>query len=439
MTINISRRFRNSPGVLVPQNRGMGEIAQRKIEHEVGRANRQYLEAARTDGYQLRIWDRTSGSVRCTCNKVRAAEPPLGARPSSAADNYDERVGDNPRDSLDYERTFQTTTPLGPFTLRDSRKADYEDGIIPNTPNDLPEFNPDEDEFQEEFLGGDFDIDTDEPADEDAQRRQLGAMHRAILGVDKYRCPICFGTGYVDAYLFLSGRRYVLDASEQYPFTLQAVTINTREAPNHFEIADLSAEAIWTVEFPAWFETVSSVRLFNNFELAQRLKITYREHGTSDEWQKFDANVLNQRKGQASKLDIRVSLSEKVINGIETFTHIEILYEYVPLPLGQIPQLNRATALFSREDILSVECEVEPTVGYVHKESVMELALDGTIWRIGNVTNNRTSKNQLFGYRMEITLVQSSEQISLLRVRNPENIDHTRSTYRGLERVQGKP
>ena len=437
MTINISRRFRNSPGILVPQNRGMGEIAQRKIEHVVGQANRQYLEAARTDGYQLRVWDRTAGSVRCTCNKTQAVEKPLGAR-DTALDNYNALTGKNPRETFDYPQTAQTLSPLGPFVLRDSRNT-YDDGIIPNKPNAVPPFDPQEDEFQDEFLGGDFDIDTDLPSDEDAQRRQLGAMHRAILGVDKYRCPICFGTGYVDAYLFLSGRRYVLDASEQYPFTLQAVTIDATEIPNQFEIADISAEAIWTVEFPAWFENVSSVRLFNNFELAQRLKLTYREHGTTDEWVKFDADVLNQRKGQASHLDIRVSLSEEVVDGFVTFTHIEILYEYVPLPLGQIPQLNRANALFSREDILTVECEVEPTVGYIHKESVMELALDGTIWRIGNVTNNRTSKNQLFGYRMEITLVQSSEQISLLRVRNPENIDHTNAPYSGLTRVQGKP
>ena len=429
----IGRRTRNP--VLLPQNRGLSQIAQRRLEQMVGQANRATQEAIDTDGYLVRIWRRQRGSIRCTCNQnFQLADPP---------DLSNEMLADDPEWSGDTnERTFDRITsppplgtgPLGSVVLRDSHLP-YDEQQIPNLPQ--PETLVTEGS-QNEYTGEEYDFEDTDFDNNELQQRQIGSLQRHILGVQKFRCPICFGTSYTDTYNFASGYRYLFDASGFIDFSLEQVSINMESVPHQFELSGPEDAVVWTIQFPTFFETVSAIRIFDVFDPAQGVHAEFKEAQTNDQWLRLTPEALIQLRGQSKTLLIRVVPSQAQLDNQVTFTHLEVVYETTKLPRAQIPQLNRNTTLFSFEDILSVDCEIDPKVGFIRKESVLEVISQGSLWKIGNTTNKQTAGKQLFGYQLEMTLIQGSEQVSIIRVQNSEQLRPLNANYAGLETIQGQ-
>ena len=285
-----------------------------------------------------------------------------------------------------------------------------------------------------DYDGEEYDIEGLDNVEDELQKRHLGSIQRHILGVQKFRCPICFGTSYTDSYICSFGRRYLLDASNHFEFKTEGVEIDLNSVPHSFILSGKEQHITWTVSFPARFTKISSIRLLNGFKPAQNLQALYRKTKTTDEWQPLTVTNLVSLQGTETVLDIKVEVIDPDINTIHKFTHVEIIYETVELPKAQIPQLNRSNTLFSAEDIISTEAEIDPKVGYIRKESVLEVVEQGSLWKIGSITNNTTADSRLFGYRLDMTLVHESEQISLLKLGHSANI-HV--SYAGLESRQG--
>lgn len=430
MPTTIGRRRRNR--VLLPQNRGLSAIAQRKLEQVVGQANRAGQEAINTDGYPVRIWKRQSGSIRCTCNQNYA----LGD------DTSNDALADDPQwDGDTNEKTFERSDslpplnfgPLGSIVLRDSDRP-YDSGIIPNHPRPKPSL----DDIDREFTGEEYEFDDEFEQDpNDLQRRHLGNLQRHILGTQKFRCPICFGTSYTDTYIFGAGHRYIFDASGQIPFKLVGGSIDPKGVPHRFELSGPNDAIIWRVTFPPYYVKVASVRIFDGFDRALGVHAEWRTADTVDEWVELTPITLEALRNNSQEIEIRVTPLEAQLDDTLGFTHLEVNYEVVELPRAQIPQLNRANTLFSPEDILSIEAEIDPIVGWLRKESILEVASHGTIWKIGNITNRQTAGKQLFGYQLEMTLMHASEQSSILRISN-SSAAATHAPFAGLEQVQGE-
>ena len=219
----------------------------------------------------------------------------------------------------------------------------------------------------------------------------------------------------------------------QIPFKLVGATLDLEGVPHRFEVNGLDDHVVWTVTFPAYFERIASLRIYDGFDRALGLTAEYRKQGEQT-WAPLNVMALAMLQAQRLTLEVRIRPTEVVANQVFGFTHMEINYETVDLPYAQIPQLNRANQLFSPEDILSIEAEIDPIVGHIRKESILEVASHGSIWKIGNITNRQTAGRQLFGYQLEMTLMHASEQSTILRVSTSSDVH---ATYAGLEPKQG--
>jgi hypothetical protein len=413
----------------------MSAVAQRKIDESVGRWNRKYQEAIKTDGWVVYVWNRTRGSIRCTCTQPQASIHEINAEPVPLDPT---ELINEPEKAFD--KLPQTDSRYSPQSSMTGFKVRGQKNDLSSLKDNQP-IPPNPEPVQE---GGQMDVlhsgqfDSVEPELDlnEAAKQRLKEISFLVNGGDKTPCGICLGTGYTDGYRFCSGKRIILDASEAAKYISEGVTVDTKQAPFRFQAQGVGTTLTWQYRMPAYYEDILAVRLWNDRKKVYGMEVHCRQVGTSTWFPCTRAQLLTY-KGTETLLEFRVRCEQTNLDGVLTdFTHLEILMQQTRLPYAQFEQLDKNTNFEIVEALVTLNCEIEPIVGRLERESIVEMQKNGLVWKLTDVKNQQTANNQLFSYVLEIRLVQSSEPSYVLRV--GKNYEQLYYPFRNLERVQGE-
>jgi hypothetical protein len=225
-----------------------------------------------------------------------------------------------------------------------------------------------------------------------------------------------------------------LDAASSRPgvnLTISGADINFDTRPFSFNLSDSPDYVLWSLEIPQHLE-VPSVRIFDNDKLTNHFVLEGKLHSGST-WEIASPTWIQSKVGQL--VDLRIKLVETLLEGFAAFTHVEVILRQRDYLRVQIPQLPLNLNMDHSDPVIYTEFELEPTVGALHRESIIELPQSGLLWKVTEATNKQTSKRQVWGVTGQIRVVQPTEKLNQMRL--GEIKDSIFYPNRSLERVQG--
>lgn len=426
--------------VPTPQSTNFADRAQRRIDQTAGMVAARAVEAVRVNGHICHVWNRLPrGGVPCSCGGKQAG-----------------RVTEMDRDAQDFSPGVEDAIR---FDLAHDLQPDGADepdigrgislklrGNLLSNPAELLDIPSPKHGVPAADAG--VDLDASDLSDESngiggpiggesdyTQLQSLGDLLDLVAGGDLNICGICHGTGFVDGFRFVEGQRIVLEANEAQAgvvLSLDGVDVNRSTKPASFNLSRERHYARWSVEIPLCLE-VLVVRLYDNNAPVESEFILEGRSG-NNAFAVIDAAWLLSVAGQ--RVDIQVRPREDITgDGFVAFTHVEILLRQRPPVMIQIPQLQSLLNVEYQDPVIYTQFEVEPTIESLHRESVIEVPELGMIFRVTEVTNSKTAKQQVFRIDGQIRAVQPTEKINQMRLsgwRDPQA-----SPFRGLERSQG--
>jgi hypothetical protein len=417
-----------------PPNQGLGRYAQARVDNTVARAVRRHAEALRVDGNPVHLWIRRNGGLICTCRApakttVREQIEPVINQPTS--DDLRQPPKENRKVTAD------DIVPIEFRVIHVRRQS----GIgMPFAPVP-PEFEgvdtspPNLDGEPDEHLNSIAPGGVADNAQTDAQLARMLSEGGVIYGGDQTACGICFGTGRTHGYEYFSGKRLVLDASNEWPYNLTgAADIDVKQHPAKFSIdAKVDSTVEWTVDLPAFTDGWQVVAARNNLKPANHVQIQWQLAGV---WQPLTLDLLLANEGiDRTRQKIRV-ISDGTLQLGETteFTHVELTYITAPPMLAQCGPLPLPTNFDLLDPDLTIDWEMLAGANDIPRESVFQDSKFRLLWKIMDITPKVTSTGQVFMYTVSARNVKQGEQLLALTLLLDPFVE---VNYRGLERTQG--
>lgn len=408
-----------------PPNTGLGRYAQARLDNTVARAVARHREALRVDGVQMHIWVRRRGSLVCTCRQtgLQAGLNSSGSIIPTDGDTIEElrqprqapiglplagEAGDQP---------FQIFNMRGRTSLMQYDElpdADVPENVLDNQPNDTP-----------------LDIIDSDTSDEDLARMM---SEGGLYGGDKTPCGICFMAGMTNAYQLATGRRLVLDASNEWLYELHGGAVaQGNKYPTQFSISgDPDCTVVWTVDFPAFTNGWLAIAVRNNLAPANDCVVEWL---VGNQWQPLTLNNLAASEGtDRTAQKIRVRTTSEVGNTERNFTHVELIYSTATPILGQLPQITTNTNYDYFQPTLTAEMEILAAIDEIPRESIIQDSKLKQLWKVLDSTPKMTASGQIFGFDLNVRNVHNNEPYYALRIITDPLVS---INYRGIERVEG--
>lgn len=399
---------------MLPQSRGMSNIAQRKIDQLAVMAARRTAEAVRVDGWPVHVWVRNSqATIQCSCRAGSTIEPQTNLDISPEAGE----VG--PVEGADRPSVFMDREPGALGISWNGRGVDA-GGFSSNVLGDTtPEFfapgskivsgdgrTPTQIVPTTEFTELDGELVANQTAGaglaDDNWDEAFASLFPFIN--DATPCLICGGTGKVNSLRYVSGIRFLLRASDPYMEPkLSLAEVDRTKKPHVFRFIKKTGTVEWTWTIPPYFESIAAVRIRSN-EDTLPLDLQVYSGGS---WVTFASSYVDALKGTGGALRLRVIGSE-----IEEFTHVELLLRTVQAPYAQFPQLQRDTGGDTVEALVQSDFEIDPEVGFLTRGTLIEVPDMGRVFLVTTVTNKITSKKFLFGVTGNVRVVQPTEALA---------------------------
>jgi hypothetical protein len=416
---------------------GLSRYAQARLDNTVARAVLKHQEALKVDAIGLYIWRRSTAGLICTCRQgekaiALEAGPAILENPTADQLRLPQQQNNLPAGGeTDADISFrirhhrgQTGVPLSnpplppEFTgLIDPNAVD--NGLAGDQPSGLNSLAP-------------LDTVTDEMSDEELAR--ILSQGGAIFGGDKSICGICFGTGHTHGYELVTGRRILLDASSEWPFSLQGnATVQYQEHPAKFIVTSrLDSSVIWTVDLPTFTHGWLTIMVRDNLRPANNLIVQWL---TDTGWQNLTiANLAASDGTDRHGTQIRVINDGQIKLGEQLpFTHVQIIYTSAPpLPAGA-GQMTLTTNFDVSAPVINAEFELIGSVDSVPRESIFQDTKYFYMWKVIDSTAKITSLGQVFGFTINARTLHNGEPQYSLKLPG----DALRYNYRGLEAVEG--
>jgi hypothetical protein len=452
-------------------NRRLVKSAKDRITDIVDRANDRHRSALAVDGIELVLWRRSQAGYFCTChgnNQTASAIVPPGSIPVSGGESSEEFIQfEQDDDGISVaESKISFSAPDGVITvsLRDDRKARRETELslkedlnftddpdeeyfkgrrrvtYQNDQGEI-EFDETENDFLEEDLPGDFSVDMEDFEDavgsDDSTARLNRSIEALLLGGEHTPCGICFSTGWTEGYQLFNGRRilltshnltdpggYVLDKNV-YPWVFKASATDTPIAK-------------WTIDLPRFIYAVPRIAAWNNLNLISSLAVKAKFKGTMT-FEYLTPALLRSRNGmdnQDTEIEVHIELRPGLsVSSQVFFTHIEIIVESGPRPIGQMPQIENSETFELYEADTQSNIEWPASIGGMQFGSVACDSKNRRAWRIVGVTENKTADSMLFSLETTVTKIQQNEPLERLNLYRERYV--TLKNFKGLERSQG--
>lgn len=367
-----------------PNNAGFNKIAQKAVDTMSTVMAERSNNSIPVDGWPVYVHRWRNGGTVCTCkSKNKEESDPLAVDLhiqdglNAELQSFDnlaapamkmrvqlrgDGVGDNPR----INRNDLQSSPVNTNTL---------DVLFDTSVDDFPE----------------------EPLN-------ISTSLASFATMDDKPCGICAGTGFIDTYQWISGARFVLIPSNA---TFDANTaINTSTRPHSFDITGCNS-IYWTVQIPAYFLNLEVWRTRDNMDLVPEIQLTIDITGTGNgPWLPITVNVLDSLQGIGGKVTIQARAIKSTSEDITMFTHVEIYLKTTELPFCQFPQLDRDINGSTLEALLNVNFELEPRVGAIPRQSVIENPGQARLWFVTQTTSKQTAKGFVFNVSGQTQIVQ---------------------------------
>lgn len=418
--MRLSGRFTNGPAnsptekqgrMIEPSNEDFNAIAQKAVDTLATVTARKTTNALKVDGWPVIVHRYRQGGHVCTCKLADAAGKD-GKNPREPVDLYDTDLNITDRET-DISPDGRSKPSLSMrFNLRGN-----ESGTIGNrtqqSNNDQSAVNV------RKILHSDMplkdppvvttDVDFDRSI-ENFPLENLDTFTAIALfnSMDDKPCGVCAGTGFVDSYQWVSGQKFTLLPANVIFSNPENGEVNTATRPHSIDLFGEGA-CTWALKIPAYFEQLDVWRVRDNIERASDITLSVDITGTGvGPWLPLSHTVFDPLKTTGGKVIVKATPRNASSDDITMFTHIDLFLRTNELPYCQFPQLDRDINGSTLEALLNVNFEIDPAVGLLTRQSVIEAVGMSRLWFITSITEKRTAKGYIFNITGNVQVVQSN-------------------------------
>lgn len=450
---------RQSRSLLTPSNQGMARRADKRLDSTVNSAAARFETALAVDGVFCVVWNRTSGSRSCSCQESTSSSASFSGFQPTIMDSS--KVSTNVVINADgEEQTVRTSGAsvsvdvlhddlyqyVGENLTRDGLDGYFQGRTVNETTRQR--INPDEGDFYQDFtdetgdapVGGDllealsedgiyadFDADDDPLIDvvnpygalpTDSTTGQGDNMLNSVT----LACPVCVGTGRVDAWQPFNGTRQVLDITHP-GIEIGDASFSDDTQPQVLEIPQNGTVSWNNVILPIAWEHSMALRVFHEGVLlvdGRDYTLEYELVTATGTWLPLTMNTLSSlRKNATSVYHLNIRLTA---NRLLMFTHVLIVLADGFLPKIQVPELNIPNNSEFIDWELNVQFEVSSKVE-LRENSYINEAKYGRLWKISAVNRKISAAGKSFGYQVDARAIHSFEKAALALKMFGEYID----------------
>lgn len=386
----------------------MFERAQVQLEGHAASHAERYNSALNVDGPNVIVWTNTGGAIPCSCRAVNASSVDADLTPL-----FDE--GETPTetkvvigkkgfiegDTREAKATLITGTrkPLVAFERRPNRLADL------TAKDNIRSSNLDEFIASGEY--NDDDILDALSSEEGGSGSLTDSADPFNLFADKIiECPVCLGTGFIDAWQPHGGSRMVFDTSNVYNFFCEECAIDDSTNPTIVTVQP-GQSIQWTAKFPLVWDELIRINVYNGTHLIH------------PDWYDFTWAIPRMALSGNMSVDEMTSGLFDVDSNVSLqlyakeefpFTHAEVIFMFAPLVRAQIPEMPQAYEDEFSDWSASVSFELPVGVTASEGDYVTE-AKYNRIWKINSVNRKQTAGNTVFGVSVDVRALHRFEKI----------------------------
>ena len=409
--------------VIAPKNYGMSGVVQQRLSAVIVQANDQFENSLAVDGSQAFIWHRSNAGRICTCQNTRPKQ-----------DSFTDLMNNNPTENNIIAQGEEEFTGKGEKRHRYIiREADTSQ-LIPNrrylgtAASADPSFVPSPTDSNINQLDPNMEFDTLSSGERDLSN-ELALFNQNssgfLFGGDGTPCGICIGTGYIEGYSFLNGKRIILDASDVTAFNAVGISLNRQTFPFSFiGECDINNSVTWPgVELPTYFVNFNGLVVRNNTQPCENMAITVDFHDGNG-FVPYSLTQFSNTNGSPTIVDVKVSPMDNNEDGNCQFTHLEMTYQLVPPFLAQLSPQTPTFSADRERDLVETSIVLSSRVPEIKIFDIIYLDKYDALYKISETTDAYTAQRQVMGWNsVNVRLIQSYDYSSLLRLAFNPNLN----------------
>lgn len=409
MRLKSPNRFSSLPG----RNYGASSRVNTTIDNTVARANSRLEEALNTDGVPFLYWHKSLQGLRCTC-QLDATKPPTDGSIIEDAQNNGVAVVD--------ATPHEDPSRPGFFKVRGFDTTPYRYGRAKLSEQETP--NPTS--ITGEEVGTSPTMLVNEYKDKTYDDIADGLLYDddddlLLLGDETITCGICFATGFTEGYTLANGKRQCLDASGAYKATLYGGFLDTDAKPFTYNL-EAGGYVEWEFELPTYFTRVLNITPRSNLLPNTKVSLEFR-FANENAWVYCDIDFLNSRKGIPTKGFIRATAYEAT-----KLTHVELniqLQDWLKLQMDPLSEGSNPAAF---KAAFTTSFDLPPRLVNVAKEGVIYEQKYNMMWKLTDVTDGKTAKQQIFSWKASAREIKPNiEQLYALKIINDPQLPTAQS------------
>lgn len=386
---------------LIPDNLGMANRVNQRIESVVASHNLRAQEALKADGVPIIVWHRNDGGGRlCTCTSAAGNKMPAAFRgpdptgPLRGLVNVPE-VEESPDDGVDLLGLGgQSMTSSGlEVELGEWGEEEIEAPDVPTLGKDGEMPSPaDDEDVVDAYLSGDTSFGT--PA-------VYGSGYTTAESVS---CPVCAGASYVDSWQPSGGRRVVMAFQESDSFDTNGV-IDVESHPNVLALDD-GRYLDFAMKLPKYFGSVMRFSAWNGRRELANLPLLIMDQGG---YSTASAKALSAMgAGQGGVKHFRIEAKDRLL-----LTHVEAVVLLSDMAYAQFPPLNAPLDIENQDYMTSITIEVGANIRIAPGDLVSDFKMR-KMWRVTNVVRKSTAGGRTSVSQVDLQSVPSTDKAFVL-------------------------
>jgi len=389
--------------------------AEKRLDNIVESYAARVESALMVDGVQMLIWNRQRGRYRCACEagsgKAFAAED-TSISQSAPESEADDTVVSTTTLTGKPTRSETSNTSGGRFFPVDNelstggsstarqRILKEDDGRLNPVYNEAEQRRNDtrQDDITDDSLSG-----------------ALNALDEAddLMAGNIVNCPICFGSGFTDAWQPDKGIRLPLDLSGRFPTKSTAETLDSGDVPK-FQLTG-NQSITWTFRLPAAWQQLLRASLFNDDSIVAPSKYvaTLKLYGSSSAvplTNQLLRSLRNDPDVAAGPVELR--LQAKPGTALQA-THFDFVYMTGELTRGQMPEVEVPYEDEFPDWNLNVSIELSPKANVKEGSYIVDNKYK-RVWKVDSYSRKQTASGKAFGTTATMRVLHPFEKVFTL-------------------------
>lgn len=387
---------------LVPDNLGMANRVNRRIESVMASHNLRAQEAFKADGVPIIVWHRNDGGGRlCTCTASASNKAPAAYReadptgPLHGLVNVPE-ASEPPDDGVDLLGLGGASMTSSVMDVELGEWGDEEiDG--PDIPilgkeGEMP--SPTDDEgIVDAFLSGESSFGT--PA----------VYGSGYTTAETVSCPVCAGASYVDSWQPNGGRRFVMAFQDSDDFDTNG-SIDIDAHPNVLSMDD-GRYLDFTIKLPKYFDSVLRISAWNGRKELTDLPVLVMDHGGFVP-ASTKALAMMGANGLGGVKHFRIEAKDRLL-----LTHVEAVVILSGMAYAQFPPLNAPLDIENQDYMTSITIEVGADIRIASGDLISDFKMR-KMWRVTNVVRKSTAGGRTSVSQVDLQSIPSTDKAFVL-------------------------